>query len=71
MAGERWQGTRAGQHFSLVVVVKEDGGMPVLDFQPGDMRAMDTVNCLVTISNALLAQQIADTEGQETDEHVG
>lgn len=56
---KKWLGTRAGQHASVVFVVKEDDGMPIIDFQPGDFGTMHLAYCAQLIVKMLVATEAA------------
>lgn len=65
---DTWTGTRAGQHASVVLVVKEDDGMPWVDFQPGDLPSRHIARCLhaivskmVVLESVRLAEEEATT----------
>lgn len=74
-----WLGTRAGQHASVLFVVKETDGMPIVDFQPGDMNPLHLALCLqvvikslVTLEAARVATALDDEEwdGRDADGQV-
>jgi hypothetical protein len=69
---EQWRDTRAGQHASLLVVVKEDGGMPIIDYQPGDLPQLTMALCMQVILSAIFAREATDNPTQRAlaDEHV-
>lgn len=61
---EGWAGlTRAGMHASVVLVVKEDDGMPWIDFEPGDMPRVAIARCLEAITDKMVvleAERLAE-----------
>lgn len=64
-----WAGTRAGMAGYVLVCVKEDDGMPFVDFNPGDVpfvtMALALEMCLkkmVMAESARLALQLGKTE---------
>lgn len=70
VTNEEWQGTRAGGHASAVIIVKEDDGMPWIDFQPGDINKLILARCFQSIVDALttaenfrLAEEVLREQG--------
>lgn len=49
-----WTGTRAGMHCSVTLIVKEDDGMPWIDFAPGDMPPVAVARCLQAITEKMV-----------------
>lgn len=76
MASE-WQGTRAGQCAHATFVVKEDDGMPYLDFNPGDMHPIVAARCLQACLDMLVAAEAAaaarlfDKDREASHDNVG
>lgn len=59
VVAESWAGTRAGMFASVVVVVRENGGMPWIAFEPGDMPPIALARCLQAITDKMVVQESA------------
>jgi hypothetical protein len=71
--GYDWTGTKAGQHGSVDISVQEDGGMPYIHFDPGDLDPVVMARCLEVIVELVVVREAARlaTEEVEPDGHVG
>jgi hypothetical protein len=73
--GDEWQGTRAGQAGYLIAVVREDDGMPYIEFNQGDMHPVVMARCLQVGIDIMVANQAAKTAvavtGKTTDDDLG
>lgn len=71
--GYDWSGTRAGQAGFVVIVVKEDGGMPYINFDPGDLGPRALGRSLEVCLEMVVAREAAKMALQEKtpDGHMG
>jgi len=54
-----WAGTRAGQAGYLLVTVKENDGMPVVEFVPGDLPVLVMAHVLELCLKKIVVEESA------------